>query len=191
MQRHTLFRLLAIVAFAATYVTILLGGNVMASDSGLACPDWPTCHGTLLPPFSGATAIEWSHRVSAFVTGMLVAALAVVGLVSERRRPVLRGLTVCAAILVLAQAFLGGLVVETDLVVGIVLLHFLLATILFGLLLLIAFLANLREIPKRWAAWAERAADDEPASVTLARLERAGRSEAPPEPSRSPGADSR
>jgi heme A synthase len=172
MERHTAFRLLAVAAFAATYVTILLGGNVMASDAGLACPDWPTCHGTLLPPFSGATAIEWSHRVSAFVTGILVAALAFVGLVAERRRPVLRGLSICAALLVAAQAFLGGLVVETDLVVGIVLLHFLLATILFGLLLLLAFLANLREIPKRWAAWAEQAADEEPASVTLARIAR-------------------
>ena len=188
MQRHTVFRLLAIAAFAATYVTILLGGNVMASDSGLACPDWPTCHGSLLPPFSGATAIEWSHRVSAFVTGLIVAAMTLVGLVSERRRPVLRGLSVTAALLVLAQAFLGGLVVDTNLVVGIVLLHFLLATILFGLTLVIAFLANLREIPRRWAAWAERASEDEPASVTLARLER--RSPSDPSPGGAPGPDS-
>jgi cytochrome c oxidase assembly protein subunit 15 len=189
MHRHTLFRLLAIAAFAATYVTILAGGNVMASDSGLACPDWPTCHGTLLPPLSGPTAIEWSHRVSAFVTGVLVATLALVGLVSERRRPVLRGLAVGAAVLVLAQALLGGLVVETSLVVGLVLLHFLLATILFGLLLLVAFLANLRDIPRRWAVWAENAADEEPASVTLARLERRTPSDAPSEPTPSPGAE--
>jgi cytochrome c oxidase assembly protein subunit 15 len=189
MQRHTAFRLLAIAAFAATYVTILLGGNVMASDSGLACPDWPTCHGSLLPPFSGATAIEWSHRVSAFVTGLLVAAMTIVGLASERRRPVLRGLSVCASVLVLAQALLGGLVVETSLVVGVVLLHFLLATILFGLLLLIAFLANLREIPKRWASWAERVADEEPATVTLARLDRRSLGEDERDPSPSPGAD--
>jgi len=187
MQRHTIFRLLAIAAFAATYVTILLGGNVMASDSGLACPDWPTCHGTLLPPFSGSTAIEWSHRVSAFVTGLLVAAMTVVALASERRRPVLRGLSVCASILVLAQALLGGLVVETDLVVGVVLLHFLLATVLFGLLLLIAFLANLRDIPKRWASWAERVADEEPASVTLARLDRHADPDAGHDPGPAPG----
>jgi heme A synthase len=189
MQKHTAFRLLAIAAFTATYVTILLGGNVMASDSGLACPDWPTCHGSLLPPFSGATAIEWSHRLSAFVTGVLVAAMTLVGLASERRRPVLRGLSVAASLLVLAQALLGGLVVETSLVVGIVLLHFLLATVLFGLLLLIAFLANLREIPKRWASWAERVADDEPASVTLARLDRHHVPDREPERGSAPGAD--
>jgi heme A synthase len=183
MQRHTVFRLLAVAAFASVYVTIILGGNVIASGSGLACPDWPSCHGNFLPPLSGATAIEWGHRVSAFVTGVLVATMTLVGLASERRRPVLRGLSVCASFLVLAEALLGGLVVDSRLVVGIVLLHFLLATVLFGLLLLIAFLANLRDIPKRWASWAERAMDEEAPSQTLARLERARA----PEPQRDLG----
>lgn len=182
MEKRTLFRLLAVAAFFATYVTIVLGGNVMASNAGLACPDWPTCHGTFAPPFSGATAIEWSHRISAFLTGLLVAGMAVIGLVSERRRPVLRGLSVTAALLVIAQAFLGGLVVDTDLAGMVVLLHFVFATILLGVLLLIAFLANLRAIPKRWTDWAEAAADDEPASVTLARMERSGKPAELPEP---------
>jgi cytochrome c oxidase assembly protein subunit 15 len=174
MEKHTLFRLLAVAAFFATYVTIVLGGNVMASNAGLACPDWPTCHGTFAPPLAGATAIEWSHRLAAFFTGLLVAGMALVGLVSERRRPVLRGLAVSAAVLVLAQAFLGGLVVVTGLVGMVVLLHFVFATILLGVLLVIAFLANLRSIPKQWTVWAEAAADEEPASITLARMERGG-----------------
>jgi cytochrome c oxidase assembly protein subunit 15 len=174
VEKHTIFRLLAIAAFFATYVTIVLGGNVIASNAGLACPDWPSCHGTFVPPFSGATAIEWSHRVSAFVTGLLVAGMALVGLVSERRRPVLRGLAVSAAVLVLAQAFLGGLVVLTNLAAMVVLLHFVFATVLLGILLVIAFLANLRSIPKLWTEWAEAAADEEPASVTLARMQKGG-----------------
>jgi heme a synthase len=188
MQKHTIFRVLAIAAFAAVYVTVILGGNVIASGSGLACPDWPSCHGNFLPPFTGATAIEWSHRVSAAVTGVLVASMTLLGLVSERRRPVLRGLTVCASLLVLAEALLGGLVVESGLVVGVVLLHFLLATVLFGLLLLIAFLANLRDIPKRWATWAERAADEESATSALARRQRYGVPDSQRDPGAAPGA---
>jgi heme a synthase len=188
MQKHTVFRLLAVAAFASVYVTIIMGGNVIASGSGLACPDWPSCHGNFLPPMSGGTAIEWGHRVSALVTGVLVASMTLVGLASERRRPVLRGLSVCASFLVLAEALLGGLVVDSGLVVGIVLLHFLLATVLFGLLLLIAFLANLRDIPKRWASWAERAMDEEPASAALARLERRRVSEPHRDPTPAPGA---
>ncbi|MCI4325480.1 MAG: COX15/CtaA family protein [Thermoplasmata archaeon] len=187
MEKHTIFRLLAIAAFFATYVTIVLGGNVIASNAGLACPDWPSCHGTFAPPFSGATAIEWSHRVSAFVTGLLVAGMALIGLVSERRRPVLRGLAVSAAVLVLAQAFLGGLVVVTDLQAMVVLLHFVFATVLLGILLVIAFLANLRSIPKLWTDWAEAAADEEAASVTLARMQRGDA----PSGQRDPGAPAR
>jgi heme A synthase len=187
VEKHTIFRLLAIAAFFATYVTIVLGGNVIASNAGLACPDWPSCHGTFVPPFSGATAIEWSHRVSAFVTGLLVAGMALVGLVSERRRPVLRGLAVSAAVLVLAQAFLGGLVVLTNLAAMVVLLHFVFATVLLGILLVIAFLANLRSIPKLWTDWAEAAADEEPASVTLARMQKGGT----PSDQRDPGAPAR
>jgi len=187
MHKHTVFRVLAVAAFAATYVTILLGGNVMASGSGLSCPDWPTCHGTIIPAgLNAAQTIEWSHRVAAFITGILVAAMALVGLVSERSRPALRGLSVCAAILVLAQALLGGLVIDTGLAVTVVLLHFGLATVLFGLLLLIAFLANRREIPRRWADWALRASEDEPASATLARMQRTGHTDAPPTPAPGP-----
>ncbi|MCI4326365.1 MAG: COX15/CtaA family protein [Thermoplasmata archaeon] len=191
MQRHTIFRLLAIAAFASTYVTIILGGNVIATGSGLACPDWPSCHGNFLPPLSGQTAIEWGHRVSAFVTGALVASMTLVGLASERRRPVLRGLSVCASLLVLAEAMLGGLVVDTRLVVGVVLFHFLLATVLFGLLLLIAFLANVRDIPKKWASWAERAMVEEKPSETLARLDRRAIPGPGPAPGPSRGADGR
>jgi heme A synthase len=190
MQKHTLFRVLAVAGFVATYVTILLGGNVMASGAGLSCPDWPTCHGTIIPAgLTSAQAIELSHRVAAFVTGVVVAAMALVGLYSERSRPALRGLSVCAAVLVLAQAMLGGLVIDTSLAVGVVLLHFALATVLFGLLLLIAFLANRREIPRRWADWAVRASEDEPASATLARMERHGSTESPAAPSGSHRSD--
>ena len=171
---HRLFRYLAIAAFAVCYVTILLGGNVMASDSGLACPDWPTCHGTVFPALTGATGIEWTHRLSAFVLSLATAALAVAALLFERGRPALLRLSVGAAIAVVAQALLGGLVVESDLAILVVLLHFALATVLFGLLLILAFVANWKSLPARWLEWARSAGDELPASERLQRDE-AGR----------------
>ena len=179
MDGHRLFRYLAIAAFAACYVTILLGGNVMASDSGLACPDWPTCHGSLMPPLSGGTGIEWSHRLSAFALSLVTAALAVVGLLVERGRPVLLRLSVGAALTVVAQALLGGLVVESDLAILIVLLHFALATVLFAVLLILAFVANWKSVPQRWMEWARTAGDELPPSERLKRA----RSEPGPTPS--------
>jgi heme A synthase len=165
MRGHDVFRVLAVLACLACYVTILLGGNVMASDSGLACPDWPTCHGTFLPPLSGPTGIEWAHRLSAATLALLTASLALAGLLFERGRATLARLGGAAFVLVLAQAALGGWVVVSGLTVAIVLLHLAAATVLFGLLLLLALLANLREMPRRWVAWIHRATEERPLPV--------------------------
>lgn len=162
MRGHDLFRRLAVLAFLACYLTILLGGNVAASNSGLACPDWPTCHGTFLPPVTGSTGIEWSHRLSAFVLSLLIALLSLAALLYERTRPVLRRLAFGALGAVVVQAVLGAVVVASELSAGIVILHLGLATLLFGLLLLLAILANVREVPLRWREWAWRAAEEDP-----------------------------
>ncbi|MCI4350552.1 MAG: COX15/CtaA family protein [Thermoplasmata archaeon] len=159
MHGHDIVRYLAIGALLASYVTILLGGNVMASDSGLACPDWPTCHGSYTPPLAGGTGIEWSHRLSALVLSLLIAMLTVAALLYERSRRVLLNLTFLCAGTVVVQAVLGAVVVRSDLSTAVVLLHLGLATLLFAALLVLAFLANLREVPRRWVAWAWKATE--------------------------------
>jgi heme A synthase len=165
---HTFFRYAAIASVLACYVTILIGGNVMASDSGLACPDWPTCHGSLSPPLVGGTGIEWLHRLSALVLSLTIAVMGAAAILFERARPILVRLSAASAALVIAQALLGGVVVETDLTVDLVLLHLGLATALFALLILLALLANFREIPRRWLDFARRASEEVPASVRWA-----------------------
>ena len=37
------------VALALTFVVIVLGAWTRATNSGLSCPDWPTCYGHWLP----------------------------------------------------------------------------------------------------------------------------------------------
>jgi heme A synthase len=160
MNGHDLFRYLSLAAVLTCYAAILLGGNVMASDSGLACPDWPTCHNSFAPPLVGATGIEWAHRLGALTLTIVIVLLLGAAWLYERGRPVLRRLAVAASAIVVAQAVLGGVVVVSGLAIAIVLLHFALATILFGTLLLLTFLANLREIPPRWIHWAWRATEE-------------------------------
>lgn len=162
MRGHDLFRYAAIASCLLCYTTILLGGNVMASDSGLACPNWPSCfgNGNYFPALQGGVALEWSHRVSAFFlsTGILV--LLLLGIVYERQRQVLLRISLAAFALVVSEALLGGLVVESQLRTSLVLVHLAIATALFGLLLILVLLANLREFPHRWVEWARRASDD-------------------------------
>ncbi|MCI4340449.1 MAG: COX15/CtaA family protein [Thermoplasmata archaeon] len=169
MDGRRFFRYATVAAVVVCYATILIGGNVMASDSGLACPDWPTCHGSFAPPLAGGSGIEWAHRLSALVLSASIAVMTAAALLFERGRPALLRTSGVAAALVLAQALLGGVVVESDLVVGVVLLHLALATALFALLLILALIANFREIPPKWVEFAKHASEELPASVQLAR----------------------
>jgi heme A synthase len=169
MLGHRIFQGLAVAAVVACYVVILIGGTVMANGAGLGCPTWPSCHGTYFPALQGAAGIEWAHRLSAFVLSVIIAALFVAALLFERARPALVRLSAGAACLVLAQALLGGVVVESSLLVVFVLFHLALATALFGLLLLIAFLSTYRTMPRRWVDWIRRASEELPPSEQLAR----------------------
>lgn len=103
---------LAIATAMATYLLILVGGLVHGTGSSLACPDWPTCYGTLLPKMEGGVAVEHSHRLAAFTVVILTLVLAT--LITRSRvaahRP-LRRVAWLAVALVFAQAVLGGVTV--------------------------------------------------------------------------------
>jgi heme A synthase len=167
MRGHDAFRTATAVAAFLCYVTILFGGTVMARGDGLACPHWPTCYATLgaWPSATSAASVEWAHRVAAFVLSLSVASVAVLALAFERARPVLVRLALGALTLVFVEALLGGAVVESQLSVVLILVHLGVATALFGLLLVLTLLANLREIPRRWIAWAVRATEPDPPAV--------------------------
>ncbi len=185
MRGHDAFRYLVLIALALAYVTILLGGNVAASDSGLACPTWPLCRpGAGLWPsgLDGGVLIEWSHRVAAFVLSASIAAFTLLALVFERRRPALQRLSFAAAGLVLVQVLLGGLVVDTDLSVAAVVAHLGMATALFGVLVVLAAVANLPAIPRRWLAWLRRAGEEAPPTAPESRPGREAVPAGAPEP---------
>jgi heme A synthase len=164
VRGHDAFRAATAVAAFLCYVTILFGGTVMARGDGLACPHWPTCYASLgaFPSATSAASVEWAHRVAAFVLGLGVAAVAVLAVLFERARPVLVRISFGALSLVFAEALLGGAVVETRLALALILVHLGIATALFGLLLVLTLLANLREIPRRWVVWAVRATEPDP-----------------------------
>jgi heme o synthase len=103
---------LAIATAAATFLLILIGGLVHGTGSSLACPDWPTCYGTMMPRMEGGVLVEHSHRLAAgsvmILTLVLLAAMFTSRAPAHRR---LRPLAALAMGLVVVQAVLGGVTV--------------------------------------------------------------------------------
>ena len=62
-----------------TFGLITMGGIVRVTGSGLGCPDWPPCHGQLVPPLRMDAIIEYLHRLIAALTSPFILASAVVG----------------------------------------------------------------------------------------------------------------
>lgn len=122
-KTHLVFRILAVASLIAAFAQVTLGGIVRVTGSGLGCPDWPLCHGQLIPPFELATLIEYTHRLSASVLGVLVLATAVMAWVYYRdNRWVLRS-TITGLVLVVIAAALGGATVLTELTWWVRLFH--------------------------------------------------------------------
>lgn len=94
-----------------TLALLLLGSIVHATGSSLACPDWPTCFGTMMPEMTGGVFWEHLHRLWAgALVLMFLAALLVVRRQLPERTDIFR-LGVAGMLLLVIQSVLGGLTV--------------------------------------------------------------------------------
>ena len=66
--------ILAISSAVVVYILIIYGSHVRVTDSGMGCPDWPLCKGSI-GPFQGFHAfMEQTHRYLAGIVSILVIA---------------------------------------------------------------------------------------------------------------------
>ncbi len=118
-----IFRVLAVASLVAAFAQVTLGGIVRVTGSGLGCPDWPLCHGQLIPPFDFATLLEYSHRLSASLLGVLVLGTAIIVLLRYRHIKWGKNSILTALALVFVAAILGGATVLTELAWWLRLIH--------------------------------------------------------------------
>jgi len=123
---------LGVFTTLAMFGLIVVGSVVRTTGSGLACPDWPLCHGRLLPTESINVFIEWFHRLLALMVSLLLFGTAGWIAMHRETRARLGGLAALAIVLLFAQVLLGALTVWKLLHPAVVSSHLATALLLFA-----------------------------------------------------------
>ncbi len=157
-------------ALVVTWALMVLGALTRASLAGLSCPDWPLCHGHLVPPLEASAYppipdyevhkvyLEFLHRVLAAVASGFALLVAV----AAWRRS-LRGAALSLVGILGLQVLVGAMTVWLGNAPYTVVLHMALALAFLAVLLVLrrrmAAAADAPRRSRRWAlAWTALAA---------------------------------
>ena len=118
------------------FLLLVVGAYVTAAGFGEACgasvpSDWPLCLGNLLPPPLLAPVAEYSHRLLAALSTLLLFVTTFV-FWRQRQRPADRVLF-GASLLLVVEVILGGAVVAQGLYSALVALHQAIGILILGL----------------------------------------------------------
>ena len=128
-QHHKAFR----ITLGWTLGLLFLGSVVHATESSLACPDWPTCYGTMLPEMSGGVFWEHLHRLVAGGLVLLFGAATWLAWKEDAGRSWIPVGALIGVVLLIVQSVLGGVTVLMRLPDAVSSSHLALAFVFLGL----------------------------------------------------------
>lgn len=182
------FRRVSLITVVAVYFLILVGGIVRSTGSGMGCPDWPKCFGSVVPPTSVdqlpknyqeiylqkriaknerfvaslekfgfketanriandksilieeefnavKTWIEYINRLIGVAIGLLIVLTVWKSLSLWSVDKIIPLFSIASLVLVVFQAWIGSLVVSTNLLTWMITLHMVLALVLVAFLI--------------------------------------------------------
>jgi len=130
---------LALTALIVLYSLMFIGGYISSAGLGLTCPEWPLCPNGVMP--SEEYFIEWTHRLIAATTGVLIIATMIASLIHKNADLKIKITSSLASALVVTQITLGALVIDTKLHAVLVAIHLGIGIWLFAMVLLTVLFA--------------------------------------------------
>ncbi len=146
MNRRRVFQVVVVLATLLAYLTIVIGGDLTASGNGFACEEsWPLCPGGVIPDLSQpGVAIEFTHRVVAFATSLLILIELILAVLWYRRESPIFYLSLTAFLLLFIQVILGMVTVQSKLDPAVVTAHLAIGTATFAATLVLAVVCFMR-----------------------------------------------
>jgi heme A synthase len=123
------------LAAAGTYVLLLTGSTVVASNADQSCRSWPLCGGGFSLDFAGANAFTMLHRGAVLGIGILIVYVAIAAMRQEPLRPAAIATLAVFALQVVIGA--GAALTDASLFNG---LHVAIATLVWAGVLMMALL---------------------------------------------------
>jgi heme A synthase len=147
-----MFRAFSLAAAAAAFLLAILGSWIRINGAGMTCPDWPLCHGAIVPVLDGGVILEWSHRMVAAFEGFLLLGAIVTGWRSRRDVAGVTPILLALGAIFVVQVGFGAATVAVANSPWSVVLHWGTAMLLLAALTALAIVAVMRPEPGRVVA---------------------------------------